>query len=206
MTSVVSTFRSHRLPKAPENVDRDHSSNATHERQESVNDLAKQVEVLYVVGGRTSSNSNKLVEVAVTETMVSAEVVGEVPMVVNEVMMMKIAIMEIVMAEIAVAENMAAGTVPIRVSAEVTAAKMAAIHVTTSEVSASDVTTAPMSTAVPAACANRPPPKNGPRRKTAQNTTARAALFRAPANLLTDSIFMSIREGTSNRPVRRLLF
>jgi 4-hydroxy-3-methylbut-2-enyl diphosphate reductase len=40
--------------------------NATHERQESVNDLAKQVEVLYVVGGRTSSNSNKLVEVSKT--------------------------------------------------------------------------------------------------------------------------------------------
>jgi hypothetical protein len=45
-------------------------------------------------------------------------VVVEVPMAVNEAVMMKIAMMEIVMAEIAVAENMAAGTVPIRVSAK----------------------------------------------------------------------------------------
>jgi hypothetical protein len=144
-------------------------------------------------------------------------VVVEIPMMVNEAMM------KIMMAEIAVAENMAAGTVPIRVSAEVPAAKMAAIHVTTSEVSASDVTTAPMSTAVTAApmstavpaapcpppcpppCASRPPPKKGPRKKAAQNTTARSALFRAPANLLTASIFMSLHDGTANRPAHASL-
>ncbi|HZS44333.1 MAG TPA: 4-hydroxy-3-methylbut-2-enyl diphosphate reductase [Blastocatellia bacterium] len=40
--------------------------NATHERQESVSDLSRHVDVLYVVGGRTSSNSNKLVEVGKT--------------------------------------------------------------------------------------------------------------------------------------------
>ena len=49
----------------------------------------------------------------------------------------------------------------------------------------------------PRPCAVKSPPEKGPRSKVAQNTTARAALFRGSANILTDSIFMPVRHGTS---------